>query len=153
MTREFGVSRNDAQLLLPGEHLLAVRIPAVVEHAIVPVRPLLWHVMRRVRGAGAVMQVKRLVRRDLPGIGDELDRLVGQVLVQVIALFGCPRRLDLVVVVHQVGVVLVGISAHEAIEALEASTQRPAVVGTRGGFQVGRDQVILADHEGAVALL
>ena len=152
MTREFGTLRHDAQLFLPGEDLLAVGIPAVVERAFVLVRPLPGHVMRRVHGTGAEVQVKRFVGGDLLGIGDELNGLVGQVLGQVVALFRGFRRLDLVVVVHQVGVVLVGVAAQEAIVALEAASQRPAVVGTSGGLQVGGNQVILADHVGVVAL-
>jgi hypothetical protein len=51
---------------------------------------------------GAEMQVERLVRGDLLGVGDELDGLVGQVLGQVISLLRGARRLDLVVVVDQV---------------------------------------------------
>ena len=90
VAREFGVLRDDAQLLLPREHLLAVGIPAVVELALVLVRPLLGHVMRRVHRAGAEVHEERLVRRDLLGVGDEADRLVHQVLGQVVALF---RRL------------------------------------------------------------
>ena len=44
------------------------------------------------------------MRGDLLGIGDELDRLVGQVLGQVMALLGGARRLDLVGVVDQLRV-------------------------------------------------
>ena len=152
VTREFGALRDDAQRFLPGEDFFAVGIPAVVEHALVLIRPLLGHVMRRVRGAGAEMQVKRLVGCDLPGIGDELDGLVDQVLGQVVALLGRLGRLDLVVVVDQVRVVLVGIAAQEAVVALETASQGPAVVGTGGGFQLRWDQVVLADHVGVVAL-
>ena len=152
VTREFGALRDDAQRFLPGEDLLAVGIPAVVEHALVLVRPLLGHVMRRVHGAGTEMQVKRLVRRDLLGIGDELDGLVSQVLGQVVALLGRLWRLDLVVVVDQIRVVLVGVATQEAVVALETTSQRPAVVGTGGGFELGGDQVVLADHVGVVAL-
>jgi hypothetical protein len=57
--------------------------------------------MRGMAGAGAEVQVERLVRGDLLGVGDELDGLVGQVLGQVVALFGGAGRLDLVVVVDQ----------------------------------------------------
>ncbi len=120
VTREFGAGRDDAQLLLPGEDLFAVRIPAVIELTLVLVRPLLGHVMGRVHSPGAEMQVKRLVGGDLLGISDELDRLVGQVLGQVVTLLGCSRWLDLVVVVDQVGVVLVGVTTQKTVVALEA---------------------------------
>ena len=77
--------------------------------------------MWRVRSAGTEMQVKRFVGGDLFGIGDELDGLVGQVLGQVVTLFRGLWRLDLVIVVDQVGVVLVRVATQEAIVALEAT--------------------------------
>ena len=76
--------------------------------------------MWRVHSTGAEMQVKRLVRCNLLGISDELDRLVGQVLGQVVTLLGCPRWLDLVVVVDQVRIVLVGVATQKTVVALEA---------------------------------
>jgi len=42
--------------------------------------------MRRVGRAGRVVEEERLVRRDRLGVLDELQRLIGQVLGQVIAL-------------------------------------------------------------------
>ena len=150
---QLGVGGDDAELLLPGEDPLAVGVPAVVELPGVLVGPLLGSVVRGVRGAEAQVQVERLVRVDLLGVGDELDRLVDQVLGEVVALLGGRRRLDLVVVVDQVGVPLAGVAAEEAVEPLEAPGQRPAVVRAGGGLLVARRQVPLADHEGVVALL
>src|SRR5207302_9888310 len=118
------------QFLLTSEDLFAVGIPAVVKHPLILIRPLLGHVMRRVLSASAIMQVERLVRCDLLGIGDELDRLVGQVLVQGVALFGGLWRLNLVVVVHPVAIVLLGVATYKAVEALESSSPRPAFVRT-----------------------
>ena len=48
VAREFGVLRNDAQFLLTLKRLLAIGIPAIVELALVLVRPFLRDVMRRV---------------------------------------------------------------------------------------------------------
>ena len=79
--------------------------------------------------------------------------LVDQVRGQVVALLGRRRRLDLVVVVDQVGIPLAGVAAEEAVEALEAAAQRPAVVGPGRGLLVARRQVPLADHVGVVAVL
>ena len=50
VTRKDSVLRDDAQLLLPGEHLFAKRVPAVVELSLVFVRPLLRHLVRSVHG-------------------------------------------------------------------------------------------------------
>ena len=64
-------------------------------------------------------------------VRDELDRVVGQVLGEVVALLGRARRLDRVVVVDEVGVALVGLAAEEAVEALEAAAR--AASGRRAG--------------------
>ena len=108
--------------------------------------------MRRVRRTGCEVQEERLIGRDLLGRGNELDSLVSQVLGQVVALLGCLGRLDLVGVVDQVGVILVGVAAQEAIVALEAPSQWPAFVGAGGRLLFGRRQVILAEQVGVVAL-
>ena len=144
---------DDPQLLLAREGLLAVGLPAVVELAGVLVGPLLGHVVRRVRGPEAEVQVEGLVGVDLPRVGDELDRLVDEVGGEVVALLRRRRRLDLVVVVDEVGIPLAGVAAEEAVEALEAARQRPAVVGPRRRLLVARRQVPLADHVGVVAVL
>jgi hypothetical protein len=72
--------------------------------------------VRGMRGAGAKMQVERLIRGDLLGVGDELDRLVRQVLGQVIALLRGARRLDLVIVINQLREPLAGVTAQEPVE-------------------------------------
>ncbi len=151
--RQFGVRRDDAEFLLPGEDLLPVRIPAVVKLARIPVCPFLGHVMRRVRGTEAQMQVERLSRVDLLDVGDELHRLVHQVLAEVITLLGRARRLHLVVVIHQIRIPLAGVTAQEAVEALETAAQRPPVERARARLLVARRQVVLPDHERAVAVL
>ncbi len=103
--------------------------------------------------AGAEIQEEGLVGRDLLGVGDEADGLVGQVLGQVVALCGGLLRLDRVVVVDQLRIVLVGVAAQEAVVALETAPQRPAIVGAGRGDLIGRRQVPLADGVGVVAVL
>ena len=58
---ELAVRRDDAQLFLPRESLLAQLVPALVEFALVFVRPFLRHVMRGVRGARREVGEERLV--------------------------------------------------------------------------------------------
>ena len=74
-----------------------------------------------VHGARAEVHEERFVRRHLLGVGDETDRLVHQVLGEVVALFGCLGRLHLVVIIDQLGVILVGFAAQEAVETLETT--------------------------------
>ena len=153
MARQLGVGRHDAERLLSGEDLLTVGIPAVVELAGVLVDPLLGGMVRGMCRPEAEVEVERLLRIDLLGIGDELDRLVDQVLGQVVTLFRGPRRLDLVVVVDEVGVPLAGVATEEAVEAFEPTPEWPAGVGAGRGLLVARGQVPLAHHQSAVAAL
>ena len=142
--------RHDAELPLPGEDPLPVGVPAFVELARVAVGPLLRHMVRRVRGARAVVQIERLVRGNLGGVGEELDGPVGQVGVEVVALLRRRGRLDLVVVVDQVGIPLAGVAAQEPVEPLEPPAQRPAVERPDRGLELRGQQVVLADHVRAV---
>ena len=80
-----------------------------------------WH------APGREPEEERLVGRGGAQVLHEEDRLVGQVLGEVVALLRRARRLDEVVVVHELRVVLVGLAAHEPVEALEAATERPLV--------------------------
>jgi hypothetical protein len=53
---------------------------------------------------------------------DQLDRLVGQVLAEVVALLGLARLADRGVVLGQVRIPLVGLTAEEPVEAFEPPT-------------------------------
>ena len=153
MAREFGILGDDAQFLLALENHLPVFVPAHVELALVLVRPLLGHVVRRVRGARAEIHEEGLVRRDLLGVGDEADGLVHEVLGQMIALLRRLGRFDRVIVVRQIRVVLVRVAAQEAVEPLEPAAQRPAVVGSGRRKLGGRREVPLAHGISVVAVL
>ncbi len=108
--------------------------------------------MRRVHGTEAQVQVERLVRVDLLGVGDELHRPVDEILAEVVPLLGRLRRLDLVVVVDQIGIPLAGVTTEETVEALEATAERPAVVRAGRGLLVAGREVPLADHERVVTV-
>ena len=86
--RQLGALGEQSHLLLPLEHALAVRLVAHVEHALVLVGPLPRYVVRRVGGAGAVVEEERLVGRDRLRVLHELDRLVRDVDREVVAVLG-----------------------------------------------------------------
>ena len=151
--RELGVRRQQAELLLAREHRLAVGVPARVELALVAVGPLLRHVVRSVRRAGRVVHEERLLGRVDVRVEDQLDRVVGQVLAEVVALLRRPRLRDRRVVLGQVGIPLVRLAAEEAVEALEPAAERPAVERARRGVVLRRRQVPLAEAERVVAVL
>ena len=121
---------HDAELLLAGERPLAERVPPLVELALVLVRPLRRHVMRRVRRTGREVDEERLVGHERLLLPDPVDRLVGHVLGEVVALLRRPVRLDRRRAVVDRGRVLVRLSADEAVEVLEARRRRSATSRT-----------------------
>jgi hypothetical protein len=122
---EFGVLRDDAQLLLLGQNPLAQHIPAVVELALVLVRPLLGHVVRGVSGARGEVHEERFVGSECLLLTHPRDGAIGKVLVQRVALFRRLLRLNRPGALEQARVVLVGLAADEAVEVLEARAGGP----------------------------
>ncbi len=84
--------------------------------------------MRSVGGTEGVIEEERLVRRNDLRVLDERQRLVGDVHREVVALLRQLRLLHGVVVVGQVGIPLVRLSAQEAVEALEPAAERPVLL-------------------------
>ena len=103
-------------------------------------------------GPGGEVEEEWLVGSDLLGVGDKRDRLVSEVLGEVVALLGGVLRLHSVVVGGQLGVVLVGIATHEPEVAVEAAAQRPAIIRARCRDLVGGCEMPLADGVGVVPL-
>jgi hypothetical protein len=79
--------------------------------------------MRRVTGTGRVVEEERFLRRDSLGVPDELDRLVRQVVGEVVAVFRRARLVDGMVVVDQIGIPLVRLRPEEPVPALEAPSR------------------------------
>jgi len=83
---QFGTSGDDAHLSLAFGCLLPGLVPTLVKLPLVFVGPRPGHVVRRVDSAGCIVHEKGLVRRHrLLGL-DPVDRLVGHVHGEVIAL-------------------------------------------------------------------
>ena len=126
--RELGVLRDHAEPLLVGEDGLAQLVPALVEqvHVADLLDPLRRRVVRRVDGAGHVVDEERLLRVDRGDALHVLDRIVGHRRDQVparLAEVGVDRR----GVAEQVRLPLVGVAADEAVEVVEAHAGRPLV--------------------------
>jgi hypothetical protein len=109
--------------------------------------------MGRVARAGGEVREERLVGVDLLCVADELDGALGEVLGEVVALVRRGWGFCLVIVVDEARRVLVGVAAEEAVEPLEATTQRPLIVRTRRARRLGRREVPLSQRVRAVALL
>ena len=149
--RQLGALGQDSALDHPRQHPFAVRVVAVVERALVLVDVLLRRVVRSVVGARAEPQVPRLVRLRLLRVADELERLVGEVLRQVVAVLGPVGLLDVVVVLGEVGKPLVRLAAEEPVEAVVAEPERPVLLRRAHRERVDRGVVVLADPERAQA--
>src|SRR5947207_13073811 len=109
--------------------------------------------MRGMMSAGREIQEEWFIRCHLLAICDELDRLVGQILSEVITLFRSFRRIDLVVVVYEVGIVLLGVAAEKSVLSFEATAERPAIIWTGGACLIGWRQMPLAKAERGIAVV
>ena len=149
---ELRVGRDHAELLLLRERSLALRVPAVVELPLVLVRPFRRHVVRRVRRARREVDEEGLVRHQRLLLLDPVDRLVGHVLGEVVALLGRLRLLDRNRVAVDRGRVLVRLAADEAVEVLEARARRPGVERPQRARLPDRHLVALAELGRRVAV-
>ncbi len=151
--RQLRVGGDDAQLLLARERLFAQLVPALIELALVLRRPLLGHVVRCVRRAGREVGEERLVAHQRLLLADPLDRVVGQVLGEVVALLRRLVRLDRDRPFVERRVVLVRLAADEAVEVLEpAAAARPRVEGAERARLPDRYLMALAELRGRVAV-
>ena len=137
----------------PRQHPLPVGLVAIIELALVFVDVILRSMMRRVVGTRAEPHEPRLgrVRRLL--VAQHPDRVVGQILRQVIALVRAIGLLDESVVLDQIGEPLIGLPAQEPVEPVEAHLQRPLRFAAAAGDILLGNVVILADPESAVAVV
>ena len=131
--RQLGVGRDDAHLLLARERLLAHRLIAHVEAALEAVDPLLRRVVRGVAGARRVVEEERLVGRQHLGVLDELERLVGEVLGEVVALLRRARRVDGMAVVDQLGIPLVRLGARGTRRSARSRAPSASCAASRRG--------------------
>ena len=150
---ELAVGRDDPELLLPGEGLLAQLVPALVELALVFVGPLFRNVVGRVGGAGGEVDEERLVGRQRLLLRNPLDGLVGHVRHEVVALLGRLLVLDRRGALVERRIPLVRLAAEEAVEVLEAAAAGgPRVKGADGAGLPDGDFVVLAELRGGVAV-
>ena len=150
--RELRIGRDHAELLLAREDPLALGVPAVVELAGVLVRPFLRDVVRRVRRTRREVHEERLVGHQRLLLAHPLDRLVGHVAHEVVALLRGAIGLDRGRALVQRRVVLVRLAADEAVEVLEAAAGRPVVERPQRARLPHRHLVALAELGGRVAV-
>jgi hypothetical protein len=144
---------DDPKLFLPSENLLTQRVPALVEAALVLVRPLRWDVMRSVGRPRGEVHEEGLVGHERLLLARPLDRLVGHVLGEVIALLGRLLRLNRRRPLVDGRVVLIRLTADEAVEVLESTASgRPGVEGPHRAGLPDRHLVALAELRRRIAV-
>ena len=139
--------------IMRAQHPLAIRLVAVVELALVLVGVLLGAMVRCVVGTRTEPHEPRLrrVRRLL--IAQHPERLVGEILREVIPLFRRRRLIDELVVLHQIGIPVVGLAAEEPIEPIEPLLERPLRPTGAARDVFHGDVVIFSQPERAVAVV
>ncbi len=151
--RQLRFGRDHAQLLLAGEGLFTQFVPALIEFAFVLIGPLCRHVVRGMGGAGGKVDKERLVGHERLLLAHPVDGLVGHVLGEMVALFRSLLWLDRMRAFEQAGIVLVGLTADEAIEVFKTAARGGPVIERpqRAGLP-NRHFVALAELRRGVAV-
>ena len=150
--RQLGALGQDALLDHPRQHPLAVGLVAVVELRPCTCRPTpaaTWCGAWFAPGQNHMNHGRDGARR--LDVADHLDRLVGEVLREVVALLRRVRLVDRGGCRPEVGIPLVRLAAEEAVEAVEALVQRPVLLRRARVQVVDRHVVVLAEPERAPA--
>src|SRR5215475_8268219 len=111
MPGKFCTFRKHPQLELPLVYALTVCVPAIVELALVLVRPFFRDVVGSVVCAWREIQEEWLIGGNLFAIRNESNRFVRKVFSEVIPLLRCFRWIHLVIVVDEVGIILMRVAA------------------------------------------
>ena len=123
--RELRVLWNPAELLLAGKGAFAIVVPAVVEFALILVRPFLRDLVGTMRRARSPIHEEWFVGCVGPLLAQPLDGVRRDVLGKVVAFTLVTSQLS--GVAHQGRFVLRGFSGEEAVEILETVAARPVL--------------------------
>ena len=106
--------------------------------------------MGRVGRARREVEEEGLRRLGLMLVLHQADRLVDEVLGEVVAVAGWAGLVDIAVVAHQRGRPLVRVAGEEAVVTLEAEPERPPTERPRRALLPTGRETPLPDGEGAV---
>ena len=151
--RQLRIGGDPAFLLCAREDALTVGVPTVVELALVLVRPFLGRVVRAVDRGGRPVHEQRLVRLQSLLPAHPGDRVVRQIILEVVALLRRPRRLHVVQVSNQGRLPARRLRSEKAVEVLEADARRPVLERADRGRLLGRRVVPLPPRTGRIPVV
>jgi hypothetical protein len=97
--------------------------------------------VRGVHGTETPIEEERLVMRRVFLMEDHVHRLFGEVLSQVVAVLRTSRRIDVVVVTHQIRGPVVRVALEESVVALKSEAKWPSIKWSRWGSLSSRSEV------------
>lgn len=109
--------------------------------------------MRGVGGAEGQVEEERAIGSDAAGVRHHRQRLIDEILRQVVAVLRPAGRFDGMVVADQLGMELVGLPVEEPVETVEAARQRPLIEWAGRRALLHWREVPLPDAERGVSLL
>src|SRR4029079_9205450 len=151
--REPRVLRHDALVDHARENPCAVRFVAVVELALVLVGVVLGRLVWRGIGAGTEPHEPGLRRVGVALIAEHSERLIREILREMVSVLHRIRLIDGTIVLYEIRMPVVLLSAEKSVEAIESFLQRPFALAAAGAGVFRGNVVILAQPERAVAVI
>ena len=150
---ELGTSRNDAQFQLPGMRQLSLFIPSVIELAFEHFTPLGRRMMRRVNRSSTEVTEPGLFRIRCADVSCPSNRLVRDVLGEVVTLFRSFRLIDGNRISIERWIVLMRFTLVESVKVLEPQACRPAIKWSGRTDVHLRSVVPLAEHRRGITVI
>ena len=151
--RKFGVRRNDPHLELTLVALPTDLVPASVVHAAVLLDVVDLRLQRRMDGTVGEVHEEGFGGMRCPNLVDHVDRLIGEVVGEVVVVGVLVDRNVVVVLVEPVWLMEVREAVEDPVVPLETLLQRPTVARTGIGEMRVLAEVPFADHERGPAVV
>src|SRR5436190_4035911 len=147
---KLGSRRNNAELLLPCERLLAQLVPALIEFALVFVAPFIRHLVWCMSCTSREIEKERFIRCLRFLVANPSDRVIDHGVVEIkILLF---RHADNLVVFSKERIELTVFSAEKSPEIIEAERVRPSIERARRPLLRIRCKMPLADGRSVITV-
>ena len=145
-----GTSWDDAHLQLTPEPAFAQNVVTLVEATAPSLQVVVGSLMRRMHRAEREVQEERTVGTHRHEVANPTATLIDEVFTDVVA--GTRGRIDVMVVVSELGVELIGLALQETVKPIEAFLERPVVMRSGGGRFFHRREVPLTGRVRRIAV-